>query len=383
LAAGFLRVPAGRFMLITGIAAFGWTFMVLLFTQKFGSQVANWLMHFKVSGLALVCSGLGAIYLINRVRGAARKHDLVGKAMSNIERWRHWEFWPAWLFYPPVVFYCGWLALKYRGLTVPTAANPGIFSGGMVGESKMATLRELSLTSGEFTAAAKLVGGDTFTTRVLSFNEIRAQLDLDFPLILKPDIGQRGAGVKLIRSEDQAHAYFRQTDAPLIVQRYASGPNEVGIFYYRFPNETKGHIFKITVKNFPKITGDGVSKLSELIDCDSRAGLISKTYRQRFADRLGDVLKVGQELKLVEAGNHAQGCIFLDGEYLRTPELEARIDSISANLTGFFIGRYDICELDENSRLLSLTGPPPRPPASMTPAIRFLKPIAHSSSNGI
>jgi len=47
-------------------------------------------------------------------------------------------------------------------------------------------------------------------------------------------------------------------------------------------------------------------------------------------------------LKLVEAGNHAQGCIFRDGAKLYTPELEARIDDISQKLTGFFIGRFDI-----------------------------------------
>jgi len=47
-------------------------------------------------------------------------------------------------------------------------------------------------------------------------------------------------------------------------------------------------------------------------------------------------------LKLVEAGNHAQGCIFRDGSRLCTPELKARIDDISRKLTGFFIGRYDI-----------------------------------------
>lgn len=44
----------------------------------------------------------------------------------------------------------------------------------------------------------------------------------------------------------------------------------------------------------------------------------------------------------VEAGNHAQGCIFQDGMRLCSPELETRIDEISKRLTGFFIGRYDI-----------------------------------------
>ena len=65
-------------------------------------------------------------------------------------------------------------------------------------------------------------------------------------------------------------------------------------------------------------------------------------YLQRFSERQSEVLAVGEQLKLVEAGNHAQGCIFRDGTRLCTPELEARIDNISQKLTGFFIGRYDI-----------------------------------------
>jgi hypothetical protein len=246
------------------------------------------------------------------------------------------------MFYPPVGIYCAWLALKYRGLTVPTAANPGIFSGGMVGESKMATLTELWLTSPEFTAEAELIMGDTLAARLRSLDEIHTQLGMGFPFILKPDVGQRGVGIKLIRSAEQAEAYLRLTSAPLVAQRYAPGPHEVGVFYYCFPHEPRGHIFAITEKLFPVLVGDGKSTVTELVWRDLRARFLADKYLRRFSERQCEVLAVGEELKLVEAGNHAQGCIFRDGMRLSTPELEARIDDISRKLTGFFIGRYDI-----------------------------------------
>ena len=261
---------------------------------------------------------------------------------ARLSRWRYWEFWPAWIFYPPVGIYCAWLALKYRGLTVPTAANPGIFSGGMVGESKMATLKELLLTSPEFTAEAELIVGDTLAARLRSLDEIRTRIGLDFPFILKPDVGQRGAGIKLIRSAEKAETYLRQSSASLVAQCYAAGPHEAGVFYYRFPHEACGHIFAITEKLFPILVGDGKSTVTELIWRDPRARFVADKYLQRFSERQNDVLAVGEELKLVEAGNHAQGCIFRDGSRLCTPELKARIDDISRKLTGFFIGRYDI-----------------------------------------
>ena len=50
-----------------------------------------------------------------------------------------------------MAIYYLWLAIKYRGAMLPTAANPGIFSGGIVGESKLATLRDLMAGSPDFT----------------------------------------------------------------------------------------------------------------------------------------------------------------------------------------------------------------------------------------
>src|SRR5262249_39351086 len=147
--------------------------------------------------------------------------------------------------YPPVVLHFLWLALKYRTFTAPTSANPGIFAGGIVGESKLVTLKELSATSPDFTSAAEIISGETLAQRLESLDAIRERLQLCLPFILKPDVGQRGAGVKLIRSLEQAKDYLKQTSAPILAQRYAPGPHEVGIFYYRFPHESRGHIFAI------------------------------------------------------------------------------------------------------------------------------------------
>jgi hypothetical protein len=205
------------------------------------------------------------------------------------------------------------------------------------------------LSSPEYTAPAELVEGRDLATRLRSFNDICVRLDLTYPLILKPDLGQRGAGVKIIRTATQAEAYLRRADIPLIVQRYAPGPCEVGIFYYRFPGEPRGRIFAITEKFFPALIGDGTHTIAELIAEDPRARLIADNYLQRLDSRRDEVLPYGKSVRLVEAGNHAQGCIFRDGKRLWSPELEARIDAISQKLDGFFVGRYDIryaCDTD-------------------------------------
>lgn len=337
LAAGFLRVPLPRFLLVTGVASLIWTLVILRLTQLFGAKLLDWLNAYKHGGLILIGIGIAVIATLQLLRRVATKIEF-----RKLARFRHWEFWPGWMFYPPVAIYCLWLAIKYRGLMLPTAANPGIFSGGIVGESKMAMLKELFATSPEFTAEAARIESGLLADRKRALDETVARLGLEYPFIIKPDIGQRGAGIKLVRNAPQAENYLHQTHAPLVVQRYAPGPHEIGIFYYRFPHESRGRIFAITEKIFPVIVGDGCHTLTELIEADPRAQNVADTYLQRFAARRDDVLAAGEQLKLVEAGNHAQGCIFQDGMRLGSPELAARIDEISRKLSGFFIGRYDI-----------------------------------------
>jgi membrane protein DedA with SNARE-associated domain len=347
LAAGFLRLPWLKFLAVTGTAAFVWTFVILWLAETLGAQLVHWLNAYKHA--SWICLGVGTalLFLFQWLRRTASTADL-RQVPVKLERWRHWEFWPPWMFYPPVAIYCGWLAVKYRGLAVATASNPGIFSGGLVGESKMVTLQALAQTSPQFTATADLVSGSNFESRLRSLGEIRAKLDLPYPYILKPDLGQRGAGVKLIRTQAQAENYLRQCTAPLLVQRYAPGPFEAGIFYYRFPHEPHGRIFAITEKIFPVVVGDGRQTIAELIGRDARARLVAETYLKRLAARRDEVLPDGESVRLVEAGNHAQGCIFRDGQRLWSPELAERIDEISQRLDGFYIGRYDIRYPSEN-----------------------------------
>ena len=341
LAAGFLRLEIPKFLAVTGAAALVWTFVILWLAKTIGAPLIHWLDAYKHGSLVLLIFGIALFLAFRLFRRTASALD-PRKAMLILERWQHWEFWPAWLFYPPVAIYCVWLAVKHRGLAVPTAANPGIFSGGLVGESKIVTLRSLAQSNPEFTAATELVTGGNLETRLRCLEGIRTCLDLQFPFILKPDVGQRGAGVKLIKTQAQAEYYLRQINAPLIAQRYAPGPFEAGIFYYRFPHEKHGYIFSITEKVFPVVVGNGRHTIAELIAHDTRAKLIADIYLKRFGERQLEVPTAGESIRLVEAGNHAQGCIFRDGQRLWSPELERRIDEISQKVEGFYIGRYDI-----------------------------------------
>jgi membrane protein DedA with SNARE-associated domain len=341
LAAGFLGLPFPRFVAMTGILAAVWTAGIFAAAQLFGPQLTDWLQRWNLGGWWIL---LGAVVIAVALRAALRAwHGTGARALRTwIGRWRRWEFWPAWLFYLPVAINYFRLSVKYRGVMLPAAANPGIEGGGLVGESKYATLRELMRTSPEFTAEAWRLDPGEASDRQRTLESLRSAHAIDFPFVLKPDVGQRGAGVRVIRSESDIQAYLRHTAAALVVQRYVPGPLELGVFYVRSPEEATGRIFAITEKIFPELTGDGVHTVDELIRSDPRARFVAARYLERFASRRDEVLPAGQTLRLVEAGNHAQGCVFRDGARFNTEPLAERFDAISKRLPGFFVGRYDV-----------------------------------------
>ena len=336
LSAGFRRMPLPTFLAITALTAVAWVllaFMVIRLAPSHAGALSHELEILGLVGLSLFAS----LTLLRRLGPAA-----LARFSVLSERIRRWEFWPAWLFYLPVTGFCAWLGIRFRGLALPTVANPSQKNGGVVGESKIEILRTLMETSPEFTADAFLIPAGSERQRFSKLREICDKNEIKFPFVLKPDTGQRGAGFKKIKSFEEARGYLAKVSAPLVVQRYVPGPKEAGIFYYRFPGEERGHIFGITRKEFPAVVGDGVQTLRELVEADPRARLISQTYLKRFATAADEVLEVGRRLRLVEAGNHCQGCIFLDGADLLTEELREVFDAISRKLPEFFVGRYDI-----------------------------------------
>jgi membrane protein DedA with SNARE-associated domain len=343
ISAGLGRMPATVFAGITAISALLWVVLVFAVIHLAPTHVAA--ARHRLSAVGLFALALFGLLHIWRKWGLAIRD----RGAIAIRRIIKWEFWPAWLFYAPVAAMCAWLGIRYRGFALPAVANLNQKNGGIIGESKIEILRELMRTSPEFTADAFLVADGALDERLRTMQTIYKREGFRFPLVLKPNVAQRGAGFRKIHSLQNAEEYLSQVSEPVVVQHYVEGPQEAGIFYYRFPHEVSGHIFGITRKKFPVVTGDGRHSLKELIHQDPRARLMAMTYLSRLGTKSSRVLPAGEQLRLVEAGNHCQGCIFTDGWDLYSEALRATIDTISRKLPGFFIGRYDVrYERDED-----------------------------------
>ena len=261
------------------------------------------------------------------------------------------EFWPMWAFYPPIMLYALWLMVRYRGILLPTVANPSFPGGGFFGESKAAIL-ELAMAHtpewvAPFITLQRPEVADTEQAWQALTEQALQQLaarGLSLPVVAKPDLGCRGAGVRLIRSVDALRQYLQEfpAGASLLLQRYVPFEGEAGIFYCRQPHEARGRILSVTLKYFPYVYGDGQRSLRELILADPRAGKLQHLYLHRHAAGLDSIPAAGEPNRLAFAGSHSRGAIFRNGTHLVTPEMEACFDAISQRLPEFYFGRYDI-----------------------------------------
>lgn len=338
-AAGMLKVGAWRFTAYFALAGLAWTPALVAIAAAAGREAGDMVKDFgrwapwAAAGLIL------ALFLLLRVGLPALTWRGRRLLLGAWRRRRRWEYWPRWAFYPPVALF-GVLpaALRHGGLRVATAANPGMFTGGLAGESKSAILDALSGGSGSGEVARHLLLPPGSPAERLA--RARAAIP-GWPLVLKPDVGERGRGVVIARDEASALAALAAAPGPLIAQEYVAG-EEFGVFWAREPGAARGRVLSVARKELPEVVGDGVSALERLILAHPRHVNMGKYFLEVNAARLHEIPAAGERVLLSPLGTHARGATFLDARALITPELEEAIGRISSRFDGFHIGRYDL-----------------------------------------
>ena len=349
-AAGVLSQKTHGFLLWAGVAAFLWTPFVLLVVGLLGPGLFDALRS-VFSGPVAVIAAVLLLFVGFRVLGYMTTWEGRRRLRRDIVLPFRSEFWPMWVFYPPIIPLLVPTAVRSGGVMTWTCVNPGIpHGGGVVGESKSLILSKLAdrehiiptvlLPAGP-TPAARADAADHIVRRRPEFG--------GYPVVLKPDEGQRGHGVKIIRSREEAETYFALMTRAAILQRHHPGPHEIGVTWARTPGQRAGRIFSITRKDFQDLVGDGVNTIERLIWLNPRFRMQADVFLKRFDSIRDRVLPAGESLRLAQAGNHCQGTLFRDGADLITPELEARIGEIALSYEndGFDYGRFDLRYAEE------------------------------------
>ncbi|MEP7080621.1 MAG: hypothetical protein ABI784_07825 [Ginsengibacter sp.] len=256
-----------------------------------------------------------------------------------IKKIMNWEQWPFKLLYAPIVPVWIWYMIRSRSPWFFTSSNPKLTFGGMEGEPKkeMHDLLPPALCPTYFNVLPHQL-----------FSEIQNNLllnNIQYPLIVKPEIGGQGILFRKINDEAHLRIYHEKVPVEYFIQSFIPWPVEVSLFYYRHPLERKGHITGFLQKVPLQVVGDGIQTLKELLMANSKSQKKWKELKQRHGENFDKIISRGEVYKVSYAANHNQGAQFIDLKDEINDSLIEMLDEISHGINDFFYGRYDImCE---------------------------------------
>ena len=256
--------------------------------------------------------------------------------LKHCLRWlANWQHWPFYLFYFPISY--AWIGyyLKSRSLWFYTASNPTLKFGGFEGEKKSEMYKQLPTS---------LCPHSIYIHPAMPFADVVQQIAahaIQYPFVVKPDVGMKGILFRKIENEQQLQQYHARMPAVYIVQEFIHLPLEVSVFYCRMPNSKSGQITAFIQKDLLEVYGDGVSTLEQLIVQHPQAKRLLTKIKKQYGAQLQQVLPPGILFCVSHIANLFNGARFTDITDKVNAQLIALFDEISYG-NQFYYGRYDI-----------------------------------------
>ncbi|WP_111670555.1 ATP-grasp domain-containing protein [Algoriphagus litoralis] len=244
------------------------------------------------------------------------------------------EFWPAWTIHIPMYLIGVYQGIRLGNLNFFPAVNPGMANGGLFLYSKFDSLAVFAPRN----IPKSILSKSPHQPKTLLQNAESS--GFAFPMIFKPDIGERGRGVKLIRNEKEAEIYLRDfKDESVIVQEFISKSEEYGVFIQKDPSTRQIKVTSITQKIPLQVVGNGRDNVLELAQNHPRA----KRYLAEIKPELLEIVPAsGKLLQLSIKGNHCKGAAFVDRSQLICSEIMDAFQEICGHVEDFYYGRLDV-----------------------------------------
>lgn len=250
---------------------------------------------------------------------------------------------PKWLNLVPIVAQWLWLSARYGSVSLPSCTNPAITTGGMVGEGKMEyfdIMGERALRATAATACMTAAGAES----VPDAEEAMRRHGLVYPVVVKPDIGWCGYGVRRVGNAFELGEYLRAfpRGERVVIQRLVDEPGEAGIFYMRRPGHAAGMVIGMLLRHFPRVVGDGTHTVAELMAADPRTRRLGREAASEPCCDTGGIPGAGETVRIATVGSTRVGGKYEDGSGLVTIELIAATDAIARDMRSFHAGRFDV-----------------------------------------
>jgi len=252
------------------------------------------------------------------------------------EKFLNWENYPKNVFLFPLYLFGIWKAMVNRRMWLFSTSNPNLTFGSFFGLTKSEVYQILPPNT--YPNTVLIHSNDSFEQVV----EKIAQSNLEYPFVVKPDVGMVGLLVRIIEDENQLRTYYDLVKVDWIVQEYISYNVEVGLFYVRNPNEQKGKIVGLSEKKPLSIIGDGKSTLGTLVENDSKAVFWKEEIFRKKKKKWNTIPAKGEFVELMYTGNRKTGAQLVELVDEIDEDLVILFDKISRHSNQIFYGRYDI-----------------------------------------
>ncbi len=253
-----------------------------------------------------------------------------------IHRLFHWELWPFAVIYTPLVFVWLYYAIKARAFWYFSNVNPTLTFSGFEGEPKKEMYEQMP---GNLYPSTVYI---TATEEPVYIAKHLREANISFPFIAKPDIGTQGLMCRKINNVNDLLHYHSFINADYVIQTFVHLPEEYSVFYIHYPNEKKGKITGLILKNYLSVVGDGTSTLQQLILKDGKAKYRTEELFAKHKNNLHCIIAKGEEYELSYMGNHNRGARFTNLHYEIDDQLCAVFDAIHQTMPQFYYGRYDL-----------------------------------------
>lgn len=262
--------------------------------------------------------------------------ELISSKPTFWENLTNWEWYPNNVFLFPLYLFALGKAITNRRLWLFSTANPGVTFGSFFGLKK--------------SEIYDLLPPETFPSTILihpsnSFAEVLTKVEainLEYPFIVKPDVGMVGLMVRVIEDEDQLRKYHNLVQADWIAQAFVPYDLEVGLFYVRQPDKEHGEIVGLSQKKPLSVIGNGKSTLGELVKNDARAFNWEEEIFRKKMKVWNKVPAKGEFVQLMNTGNRKNGARLVELVEEVDEDLVELFDEISHHSNQIFYGRYDI-----------------------------------------
>ncbi len=248
------------------------------------------------------------------------------------------EFASSWWFHLPMFLLGVFWAARLGKANFFAAANPALENGGLFNYSKFAAQNHFPKAN--LPKTFMVHPHDDYDTTLGKINEKA----IDYPFVIKPDVGERGKGVMVINTPTELKLYLQEQPKQFyMIQDFVRKSQEFGVFFLKNPVTGEFSIPSLTRKIPLQVIGDGESTLLGLVQNHPRA--------RRYQDlvQLSDPAYVpfpGQMMRLSPMGNHCKGAVFLDYSSYITAEMTAVFKQIFEGVQGINYGRLDV-KVDE------------------------------------